>query len=309
MLSYGEIQTMSFGKQTNLLTIILIILIPVAGATGFLITWGVMRGGGASTEINVEGSTTVWKIMETSHQEFMAAHPSVTVTVSATGSGSGITALIDGQCDVAMASRPFKPEENTAAGGELTDFAIAKDGLAIIINSAADPLDVTIEEARQIFNGEITSWSDPEVSDAGLTGDIQVVVRESGSGTRDTFNDIVMGDEDQVEPGSQYVSGALEKTSNQLIKDAVAENENYIGYVGLGYVSGDVEAVSIGGVAPSKATVVDDSYPVARSLFLITIGEPEGMVKEFINFHFSPTCQYIVEDVGFIAVGTKWDEL
>lgn len=302
MLSYGEIQTMSFGKQTNLLTIILIVLIPIAGATGFLITWGVMRDGGASSQINIEGSTTVWKIMETSHQEFMDAHPSVTVTVSATGSGSGITALIDGQCDVAMASRPYKESENDAAGGQLTDFAIAKDALSIIVHADADPLDITLEEAKQIFSGEITNWDDPAVSEAGLTGEIQVVVRESGSGTRATFNDIIMGEED-------YVEGAIEKTSNQLIKDAVAANDNYIGYVGLGYVDSSVDAVSLGGVAPSQATVVDGTYPISRSLFLITMGEPEGLIKEFINFHFSPTVQYIVDDVGFIAVGTKWDEL
>ena len=181
--------------------------------------------------------------------------------------------------------------------------------MAIIVNDVAGPLDLTIEEARQIFAGEITDWSDPVVAEAGLTGTIQVVVRESGSGTRDTFNGLVMGDEDQEEPGSQYVSSAIQKTSNQLIKDDVDANDNYIGYVGLGYVGSGVEAVAIDGVAPSIATVVDSTYPIQRDLFLITMGEPTGIIKEFINWHFSPEGQTLVEDNGFIAVSTKYEDL
>jgi phosphate transport system substrate-binding protein len=313
---------MSFGKS-SLLTWILIALIPVGAGAGILIGWAVFSGEEAQTySLNVEGSTTVYKIVADSHIAFMDAHPGVVVTVAGTGSGSGIGTLINGLADVAMASRPAKDTENDtgvesafAVQGEyLRAFPIAKDGLAIIVNDDANALDMTIDQAKAIFNGTVDTWAGVDTMlglTSGLTGDIQVVVREEGSGTRDAFNELVMGDEDQDDPDEQYAGDALQKNSNQLIFDEVNGNPNAIGYVGLGYVTTGVESVAIDGVAPSIATVVDGSYSVQRSLFLITLGWPTvgELIWEFINWHYSPDGQFYVEDNGFIAISIKRDDI
>lgn len=300
---------MSFTSgKSKTLTYVLIALIPLAGLAGWLITKNVLQGG-ESYSIDIAGSTTVFKIANEAKNDFSATHPGVTITVAGTGSGAGITALIDGQIDIAMASRPVKTEENTSAGNTLKAFAIAKDGLSIIVHESANLLDITLDEARAIFNGTVTDWSDPIVAEAGLTGTIQLVVREEGSGTRDAFNELVMGDDEQLEPGSAYADTALQKSSNQLIKDAVAANSNYIGYVGLGYIDDSVDAVIIDGIEPTMETVLDNTYEIQRDLYLVTSGEPEGLIKEFINWMFSPEGQDLVVDSGFINIAATTDEV
>ena len=309
---------MSFGKNSNTLTYVLITLIVVGTGLGFLVDWLVFKDGGSSETytLDIQGSTTVEKICTLSAVPFMEAHPGVQVTVSGTGSGTGIGTLINGQCDVAMASRPVKSSENTTAhdqnGEWLRSFPIAKDGLAVIINDdATSTLDLSIDLIKAIFNGTITDWGDAKLPSIGLSGEIQVVVREEGSGTRDAFNEMIMGDEDQENPDSQYVGDALPMTSNQMIFDEVNTNPQAIGYVGLGYVATGVEAVSVDGVTPSFETVVDGTYLIQRDLFIVTLGNPEAgsLIWEFVNWHYSPEGQYYVFDAGFINIQSKRDDL
>ena len=309
---------MSFGNNNKTLTYVLITLIIVGTGAGFLVGWLVFKDGGSGETyvLDIQGSTTVEKICTLSAVPFMEAHPGVQVTVSGTGSGTGIGTLINEQCDIAMASRPVKSSENTTAhdntGEWLRAFPIAKDGLAVIINDeATSTLDLSIDLIKAIFNGTITDWGDADLPDVGLTGEIQVVVREEGSGTRDAFNELVMGDEDQEFPDSQYVGDALPMTSNQMIFDEVNTNPQAIGYVGLGYIDTGVEAVSVEGVLPSFETVVDGTYLVQRDLFIVTLGNPDvgSLVWEYVNWHFSPEGQYYVYDGGFINVQDRRDEL
>ena len=298
---------MSFSRKRERLTIILIILIPTASVIGWFLAKATIQGGDMY-EINIEGSSTVYKIIEKSGQAFTESHPSIRVTVSGTGTGTGIASLTDGQCHIAMASRFYKDSEQQLANGSLNAISIAKDALAIIVHASANPINITLDIARALFNGTIDNWSHPLVSAIGLSGDIQVVVRESGSGTRDAFNELVMGDIKQLEPGSNYTNDALQKSSNQLIKDSVAANPNYIGYLGLGYVDDEVIALSIEGIEPSIETVLDGSYIIQRELYLITLGEPEGLIREFINWSLSPTGQDIVLETGFINVADTSDD-
>ncbi|MHA1125563.1 MAG: phosphate ABC transporter substrate-binding protein [Candidatus Heimdallarchaeota archaeon] len=298
---------MSFTNRNKNLTILLLFLIPTSAVVSWLITTSIMN---TRTEfiLDIDGSSTVFKIIDTAQYEFMDSHPGISVTTSGVGTGAGITALTDGVADIAMASRPVKAIENESADFKLKSYAFAKDGLAIIVHASASTLNITIDEARAIFNGSVETWADPIVAEAGLTGEIQLVVREEGSGTRDAFNELVMGDDKQLEPGSEYAEGALPKSSNQLIKDAVAVNQNYIGYVGLGYMDETVDAVLINGVLPSKETVQNSTYEIQRELYLVTLGEPEGLTKEFINWMFSPVGQDIVVETGFINVAKTSDE-
>ncbi|NPE07741.1 MAG: phosphate ABC transporter substrate-binding protein [Asgard group archaeon] len=299
---------MSFSRKRDRLVFFLIILIPAAAVSSWFLAKSV-NNTGETHYITIEGSNTVFKIIDTTYKAFAEYHSGVIISVTGSGTGSGITALIDEQADIAMASRPYKDTEQTAANGSLNAVAFAKDALTIITHASANPLDLTIDVARAIFNGTISDWSDPLVASAGLTGAIQVVVRESGSGTRDAFNELVMGDSAQIEPGSEYVSSAIQKSSNQLIKDAVAANSNYVGYIGLGYLDSTVKAVTINGVEPTLENVLNDSYFIQRELFLITLGVPEGMVYEFINWSMSPEGQDLVLETGFINVAPTTDDV
>jgi len=298
---------MSFINKSRNLTILLLILIPTCAFMSWLITTSIMN---TRTEyiLNIDGSSTVFKIIDSAQYEFMDSHPGVSVTTSGVGTGAGITALTDGVAHVAMASRPVKEIENESANYRLKSYAIAKDGLAIILHASASTLNITLDEARAIFNGTVATWADPLVAGTGLSGEIQLVVREEGSGTRDAFNELVMGDDKQLEPGSEYAVGALPKSSNQLIKDAVAANPNYIGYVGLGYMDESVDAVLINGVLPSKETVQNSTYEIQRELYLVTMDDPTGLAKEFIIWMFDPVGQDVVIETGFINVTQTSDE-
>ncbi|MHA1170539.1 MAG: phosphate ABC transporter substrate-binding protein [Candidatus Heimdallarchaeota archaeon] len=299
---------MSFSRKRDRLVIILIILIPVAAVSSWFLARSV-NNAGETYYVTIEGSNTVYKIIDVTSKMFTQTHPGVIVSVTGSGTGSGLTALIDGQADIAMASRPYKDTEQTAANGSLEAVVFAKDALSIVTHASANPLDLTIDVARAIFNGTISDWSHPAVNTTGLSGTIQVVVRESGSGTRDAFNELVMGDNTQLEPGSAYVSSAIQKSSNQLIKDAVATNPNYIGYIGLGYIDSEVQAATINGVEPTLENVLNDSYFIQRELFLITLGIPEGMVWEFINWSMSPEGQDLVLESGFINAAPTSDDV
>ncbi len=309
---------MSFGKNTSKLTYLLITLIFVGTGFGVFIGWIAFNdGNGGDTYIlNVQGSTTVEKICTLSAVPFMEAHPSVQVTISGTGSGTGIGTLINSQCDIAMASRTVKSTENdtahTSTGVWLRQFTIAKDGLAIIINDdVTSILDLSEDTIKAIFNGTISNWSDTALPDVGLSSEIQVVVREEGSGTRDTFNELIMGDADQEFADSQYVGDALPMTSNQMIFDEVNTNPQAIGYVGLGYLGDGVESVHVDGVEPTFETVVDATYSIQRELYLVTLGDPEvgSLICEYVNWHFSPDGQYFVFDSGFINILPRRDNL
>ncbi|NHJ84392.1 MAG: phosphate ABC transporter substrate-binding protein [Asgard group archaeon] len=293
---------MSFTSKRSVWTYVLMALIPIAGISGWLITKTILQSGETS-QIVIAGSTTVFKTIDAAQEEFMTSHPGIIITVSGTGTGAGITSLIDGSIDLAMASREVKSIENATSGGLLRSHAIAKDGLIVIVHESANPLDLNLTEVELIFNGTITDWSDPIVSVAGLTGTIQLVVREEGSGTRDAFNELVMEGDDDPYPGTE-----IPKASNQLIVDSVAANPNYIGYIGLGYIDERVDAISINGTQPSIETVQDGTYEIQRDLYLVTMGEPTGLIKEFINWMFSPDGQSIVIDSGFINVAPTKEE-
>lgn len=306
---------MSFGKRSNVLTIILVALVPIGIAGGFLIGWGVYNTSGV---LNIEGSTTVYAITDVTASVFMDMHPGVVVTVAGTGSGTGIGTLTNGLCDIAMNSRPVKDSENTTCfeqnGEYLRSYVIASDAIAIIVNDDANDAwaGLTIDEARAIFNGTWTTWAEVDAgtgATSGLTGEIVVCVREQGSGTRDFFNDVVMGDEDQEEPGSTYATGAEEYSGNSGIYDRVANNEAAIGYIGLAYVEIGVETVLIDGVEATKPNAVLGTYSIVRNLFLTTIGypTPNTLVWEFINWHLSPEGQYYADAVGYIAIGPTAD--
>ena len=165
------------------------------------------------------------------------------------------------------------------------------DAIAIVVHPSNKISELTLEQVKEIFAGKITNWKEV----GGEDKPIVVVIREEGSGTRETF-------EKKVMKGEECTEHAIQKPSNGAVKATVATNENAIGYIGLGYVDASVKALRINGVAPTKDTAGGGEYPISRKLYMITKGEPKGAVKEFLEFMLSAEGQKIVEEQGFVPL-------
>ncbi|RZN45246.1 phosphate ABC transporter substrate-binding protein [archaeon] len=243
-----------------------------------------------SGTISIAGSTTVQPIASAAAEAFMEMHPDVTVTVQGGGSGTGVTQVAQGTVDIGNASREVKPSEMEEYPG-LVPTAVAADGIAVVTHPSNDIDALSMEQVEKIFTGQITNWSEV----GGPDEEIVVVVREDGSGTRATFEEIV---HDDVDPSSE----ALQKPSNGAVKTTVGQTPYSIGYIGIGYLDDTVQPVKIDGVIPTEANVANGSYPISRLLYMITNGEPEGLTKAFINFVLSDEGQDIVAAEGFIKL-------
>jgi phosphate transport system substrate-binding protein len=220
----------------------------------------------------------------------MDQHENADIQVSGGGSSVGIQSAGEGTADIGMASRQIKDSE-TDEYPDLVEHVVAKDGIAIILHTSNSISRLSTAQLKSIYKGEYTNWKDI----GGPETEIVVVGRDTASGTREFFHDHVMNKED-------FVSGMLEKASNAGVLEAVKGTEGAIGYVGLGYVDETVKAVKIDGVDPTVANVISGDYPVSRSLYMYTQGEPDGLAKEFLDFIKSSDGQEIVEQEGFVPL-------
>jgi len=240
------------------------------------------------------GSTTVLPIAQLCAEKFMDQHQDVNISVRGGGSGVGIAALIDGTCDIAMASRPMKTKELKSARGKgINPLAtvIAKDGIAIIVHPTNPLSEITLAQLKDIYTGKISNWKDV----GGKPGKIVVISRDVASGTFEVFKKIVL-------KGAKTRADALMLASNKAVATTVEKTPGAIGYVGLGYISSKVKALAVDGVEPTKETVVSGKYKLARPLYLYTDGKPTGLAEEFIDFVLSPEGQKIVDKIGFVPV-------
>jgi len=242
-----------------------------------------------SGTVATDGSTSMEKVIGSLGEAFMEANPDVTFTYNPTGSGSGITAVSEGRCDIGLSSRALKDEEK--AGG-LTETILALDGIAIIVNPANTLQDLTLEQIASIYTGEVTNWSEL----GGADGEIVVIGREAGSGTRDGFESIT-GTADAC----VY---RQELTSTGDVITTVASNPNAIGYASLASVKDTVKALSVGGVAPSNETVLDGSYKVQRPFVLVTkTGEALSQAAQaFFDYVTSADANEIITKAGAVPV-------
>ena len=205
--------------------------------------------------VSTDGSTSMEKVIMSLGESFQAENKGISVGYNPTGSGSGITAVSEGRCDIGLASRALKDDEKASG---LKETVLALDGIAIIVNPENKVSDLTLEQIAKIYTGEITNWKDVGGDDA----EIVLIGREAGSGTRDGFESIT-GTKDAC----KY---RQELTSTGDVITTVAGNPNAIGYASLASVKDTVKALSVNGVAPSEATVSDGSYEVQRPFILVT---------------------------------------
>ncbi|MFW6103259.1 MAG: phosphate ABC transporter substrate-binding protein [Chloroflexota bacterium] len=248
----------------------------VALVVGSLLAAGCSGGG----TLTIGGSSTVQPLTEAWADEYMDANQDVEISVQGGGSSAGVKGAIDGTLDIGAASRALKPEEEEIDG--VTVHRVAADGVAIVVHPSRDIGDLSLAEVADIFAG-------------GNTDDWTVANREEGSGTREVFETLVM---DGVEVGSE----AEFLPSNGAIKEKVASTENAIGYISLGYVDSSVKPVTIDGVEATVDNVLNGSYPVMRYLIYITMGEPEGLAADFIDYALSSEGQSIVSGEGYIPL-------
>ena len=253
---------------------------------------------GSAAALSVSGSTTVLPFGAQCAEEFNEMQSDIEVSVTGGGSGVGIKNVAEDISDLAMASRPVKDSEKEAyPDEEFVETLIAYDAVCIAVSAAVYDSGVTElsqEDVMAIYNGEITNWADLGGDDA----EIYVLGREVGSGTRDTFNEMVMGSAEAETPGVTTFHG-----SNAEVKTAITSSDSAIGYLGLNYVlDGDLGVIAYEGVEPSSETVKDMSYPLARELYMVTYGEPSEEAQTFLDFVTGEDGQAIAEELGFVSI-------
>ena len=239
--------------------------------------------------VSTDGSTSMEKVIGALGESFMEANKGVTFTYNPTGSGSGITAVSEGRCDIGLSSRALKDDEK--AGG-LKETILALDGIAIIVNPANPVNDLDIETIGKIYKGEITNWKEVGGNDA----EIVLIGREAGSGTRDGFETIT-----DTKDACKY---RQELTSTGDVITTVANNPDAIGYASLAALKDSVKALTVGGVAPTEDTVKDGSYVVQRPFVLVTREGTElsKAAQEFFDYTVSSDAAGIISAAGAVAV-------
>jgi len=250
----------------------------------------------AATTIVMDGSTTVGPIAKAFAEYYMKTHPGVNITVSESGSGNGVKSLLNGKCDIANMSRFMKPEEFRACvqkGIFPVAHTIAMDGVAVIVHPSNPVSSVSRGQLKGIYTGKITNWKQL----GGPDMKIVVISRDTNSGTYETFEKKILRKE-KMSSNIEYVG------SNGAVRQRVQTTKAAIGYVGLGFVDKTVKAVDIDGVAPSRATVVAGTYPIARPLYMWTSGYPElgTHIHALVTLHYKEKGQEIIESLGFVPL-------
>lgn len=243
--------------------------------------------GGGEKSVSTDGSTSMEKVIGALGEAFEGENSGVTFTYNPTGSGTGITAVSEGRCDIGLSSRNLKAEE-TAKG--LKGSVLAYDGIAVIVHPDNPIADLDIETIAKIFTGEITNWKDIGGSD----GEIVLIGREPNSGTRDGFESIT-----ETEDKCKY---RQEQVSTGDVITTVSNNPNAIGYASVASIKDSVKAVTVGGVAPTEATIKDGSYKIQRPFVLVT---KDGVklsetAQKFFDFCLSEGAKKIITAAGVV---------
>lgn len=246
---------------------------------------GNTQGGGT---VSTDGSTSMEKVIGALGEAFMSQNDNVTFTYNPTGSGSGITAVEEGRCDIGLSSRSLKQEEKDKG---LKETILAYDGIAVIVNPENPVEDLDVATIAAIYKGEILNWSEVGGNDAPIV----LIGREAGSGTRDGFESIT--------GTGELCAYRQELTSTGDVITTVAQNPDAIGYASLASVKDTVKALSVGGVAPTEAAVKNGTYVIQRPFVLVT---KEGTAlsetaQSFFDYITSQDASGIISEAGAVA--------
>ena len=242
---------------------------------------------GLNGKVATDGSTSMEKVIGALKETFEGENKGVEVTYNPTGSSAGITAVLEGRCDIGLSSRNLKDAEKEQG---MVATTLAYDGIAVIVNPENTVEDLTVEQIAAIYKGEVTNWSEV----GGIDAEIVLIGREAGSGTRSGFEEIV-----DVEDACQY---RQELTSTGDVITAVAQNPGAVGYASLASVKDTVKAIKVGGVAPSDETVKNETYAIQRPFVLVT---KEGTAltetaQAFFDFITSEAAREVITAAGVV---------
>jgi phosphate transport system substrate-binding protein len=258
------------------------------------------------------GSDTMVNLAQAWQERYQQVKPDTAIQVKGGGSGVGIAAMLSGNADITTSSRKMTEDEITEAkentGKEPKEFLVGLDGLAIYVHPDNPIESISIPQLAELYGqgGNVETWSDLGVDNRACPdGRIIRVSRQNSSGTYAYFRDAVLGEERGFKQGMTTQSGSSD------VVGLVSKTPCAIGYSGMGYRSDEVKVVSVAkeegqpAVAPTDETTLDGSYPIARPLFLYTLGEPEGEVKAFIDWVLSTEGQQVVKDSGYVPAPTN----
>ena len=284
-------------RNTRLAIVIGLVIIVVAAGYWW------MTSSNQTVQIQQKGSDTLLILAQNWAETYMESHSKIEIVVSGGGSGTGISALINKQIDIADASRSIKQTEIDSANDNdvnPVEWKVALDGISVIVNKD-NPLDeLSYSQIRGIYNGEVTNWSEI----GGEDGVVVAYGRQSTSGTYVYFNEEVL-DEDDYRADKQQLAG------NAEIVEAVINDPNGIGYVGVAYAEARRDELKIVSVKkadtdkayqPTSANIASGDYPISRYLYIYTDGIPTGAVAEYIEFILTSEGQDIVSEVGYIPL-------
>ena len=237
--------------------------------------------------VTVVGSTSIQPFAEALAEEFMAYHFRQKIFIQGGGSTAGIQAVLTGASQVGMSSRKLEESEK-----ELIAIPIIYDAIAVIVHRT-NPLDnLPMDQIRKIYAGKITRWKEVGGADRAIT----LVTREEGSGTRETFQNLVMGKNEEVS------LGALVQDSNGAIRQVVADDPNAIGFISLGLVNDRVRALKIDGIEPTLENIRARRYQIIRPFLFVFKSTPQGMAKEFLDYVLSPKGQKLLMQEGLVSM-------
>ncbi|MBE0433776.1 phosphate ABC transporter substrate-binding protein [candidate division WOR-3 bacterium] len=236
------------------------------------------------SSVIIAGSTSVQPFIEKVAEHFTEKYPGIRIDVQGGGSTAGVQAVINGTCDIGVSSRNLKPEERG-----LKVILLALDGIAVILHRDNPIEDLTVAQVRSIFAGRMTNWQEL----GGIDAEIIPVTREEGSGTRASFEAMIMAEE--------VISDAcLVQDSNGAVREIIATTPQGVGYVSVGLVDDREKAVAINGVRPTIANLITEKYGFARPFLMLLRDDPSGDVKKFIDYARSEEGQEILGGSGLI---------
>lgn len=239
--------------------------------------------------VSTDGSTSMEKVIKYLSESYSEENKNVKITYNPTGSGSGITAVSEGRCDIGLSSRDLKDEEKQSG---LKGTVVALDGIAIVVNPENTVEDLTVEQIADLYTGKITNWKDVGGKDAPVV----LIGREAASGTRDGFESIT-----KTKDSCKY---SQELSSTGDVIQTVASNPNAIGYASLASVKETVKAIKVNSVAPSTATVQDGTYKIQRDFVFVTKEGKElsKAAQAFFDWAVSGKADSLIEKAGAVPV-------
>lgn len=245
---------------------------------------------GQKGSVNISGGTAHIPVMTGAARRVMDKNPNINITVTGGGSGVGVQQVGEGLVQIGNTGRPLKDGEIEKYG--LVSFPFAIDGVAVVVNAKNKVGELTKAQLIDVFAGRITNWKELGGADAG----INLYVREDGSGTREVF------EEKAMDKAAGAVSANV-VNSNGAMKTSVTQDENSIGYVGIGHLDGKIKGIVLDGMTPSQEGAADGSYKVTRLLYMNTKGQPKGLLKDFIEYIYTDDGAEIIRGAGYIPTG------